>query len=76
EERELIPQLMKHVQGHYRGWGHENHRQVFNMAKDVSETQNLIVERSDVYERLTEVLNRYRRDGSSKGFDPADYPRK
>lgn len=75
EERELIPQLMKHVQGHYRGWGHENHRQVFNMAKDVSETQNLIVERPDVYERLTEVLNRYRRDGSSKGFSPADYPR-
>jgi hypothetical protein len=65
---------MKHVQGQYRGWGKENHRQVYNVAKDPSEAQNIIVERPDIYDRLTEILNRYRRDASSKGFDPADYP--
>jgi len=70
EERELIPQLMKHVQGQYKAWGGENHRQVYNVAKDRSETHNLFVERPDIYERLIETLNRYRRDGSSKGFDP------
>jgi len=73
EQRELIPQLMKHVQRAYNGWGHENHQQVYNLAKDKSESQNIISERPDVYKRLTEVLTRYRRDGSSKGFDPEDY---
>jgi len=75
EERELIPQLMEYVRGQYKGWGAENHRQVFNMAKDKAETQNIIAERPDVYDRLTDVLNRYRRDGSSKGFDPVNYPK-
>jgi hypothetical protein len=32
EERELIPPLMKHVPGQYRGWDHENHRQVYNVT--------------------------------------------
>ena len=73
EQRELIPQLMQHVRGQYLGWGAENHQQVYNVAKDASESQNIIAERPDVYERLTEVLNRYRRDGSSKGFDPNNY---
>lgn len=73
EERELIPQLMKHVQGQYKAWGGENHRQVYNVAKDKSESQNIIAERPDVYERLIRILNRYRRDASSKGFDPAAY---
>jgi hypothetical protein len=27
-----------------------------------------------VYDHLTEILNRYRRDASSKGFDLADCP--
>ena len=73
EERELIPPLMRHVQGQYRGWGSENHRQVYNVAKDKAESQNILVERPDVYDRLIKILNRYRRDASSKGFDPADY---
>jgi arylsulfatase A-like enzyme len=73
EERDLIPQLMQHVQRHYIAWGSENHRQVYNVTNDPSESQNVLAERPDVYERLMEVLTRYRRDASSKGFDPADY---
>ena len=45
------------------------------MTNDKAESQNIIAERPEVYDRLTKLLNRYRRDGSSKGFDPADYPK-
>ncbi|VGO13604.1 Arylsulfatase [Pontiella desulfatans] len=75
EERALIPQLMEHVKRHYDGWGGENSKQVYKLSKDITEEQNIFVERQDVYDRLTAYLNRLRRDGSSKGFDPADYPK-
>jgi len=70
EERELIPQHLKAVRHQYKNWGSENHKQVYNLSNDISEEQNMIVERPDVYDRLTRYLNVLRRDGSSKGFDP------
>ena len=73
EARERIPQLMEHVGKKYEWWGAENTKQVYNLSRDLSEAQNIFVEREDVYERLTAYLNSLRRDGSSKGFDPDDY---
>ncbi len=59
----------QHVQRHYTAWGSENHRQVYNVTIDPSESQNVLAERPDVYERLQTLLNISRRDGSSKGFE-------
>ena len=75
EERERIPQILQHVKKQYEWWGAENSKQVYNLSKDISEEQNIFVERRDVHDRLTAYLNRLRRDGSSKGFDPVDYPK-
>lgn len=40
--------------------------QLYNMAEDVSETKNLYLERPDVVERLTALLEKYRKDGRSR----------
>ncbi len=70
EERELIPQHMQVVKNQYRNWGGENHKQIYNLSKDISEEQNVFNEHKDVYHRLTDYLNVLRRDGSSKGHNP------
>lgn len=73
EDRELIPQHMQVVKFQYENWGHENSRQVYNLAKDIAEEQNLHLELKQIYQRLTKYLNVLRRDGSSHGFDPINY---
>jgi arylsulfatase A-like enzyme len=43
--------------------------QLYDMLNDLSETSNLWAERSDVVERLTALLDKYREEGHSRPLD-------
>ncbi|TSA29595.1 MAG: arylsulfatase [Verrucomicrobiaceae bacterium] len=74
EERDRLPAITKHMPKPIEWWGSDNRKQVYNLKNDLSERQNLMAERPDVYERLTAILTELRRDGSSKAFDATVAP--